>query len=95
MQILGIRKEVQLLWEILSSTTAYYIWKGRCSLIFHQVRVSSTKLVYSIWLDMVHTLKGQWDCIVGDFDDKAAQCHEFLILWTITPLMTSKNGNPC
>ena len=27
MQFLGIRNEVQPVWEILSTTTAYYIWK--------------------------------------------------------------------
>ena len=85
-------KEIQPLCEILSRTTAYYIWKALCSLAFHQVWASLTELVKSIWLDMVHTLKGRWDCIVGDSDDKFAQRHQFLILWTTTPLMTSKNG---
>ena len=37
MQFLGIRKEIQPLWEILSSIVAYYIWKALCSLAFHQV----------------------------------------------------------
>ena len=73
-QFLGIRKEIQPLWEILNSTTAYYIWKARCSLVFHQVRASPIELVKRIWLDMIHTLKGQY-CIVGDFDDKVAQHH--------------------
>ena len=50
--------------------TAYYIWN-----VFHQIRASPTKLVKSIWLDMVHTLKSQWECIIGDSYDKAAQCH--------------------
>ena len=27
---------------------------------------------------MVHTLKGQWDCIVGDFEDKAAQRYQLV-----------------
>ena len=38
MQFFGIRKEVQPLWEILSSTILYYIWKAQCSLVFHRVR---------------------------------------------------------
>ena len=94
MPFFEIRKEVQPLWEILSSTTTYNIWKARCSLVFHQVRASPIELVKSIWLDMVHTLKGQWDCIVGDSNDKGAQRHQFPTLWTTTPLMASKNGSP-
>mgnify|MGYP007129928753 FL=1 len=43
---------------------------------------------------MVHTLKGQWDCIIGDSKDKVAQCHEFLTLWKATPLISLENGNP-
>ena len=33
-----------------------------------------------IWLDIVHTLKGQWDGIVRDSDAKIAQWSEFLII---------------
>ena len=74
--LLGIRKEIQPLWEIASSIAiAYYIWKARCSLVFHQVKASPTDLVKSIWLEMVHTLNRQWDCIVRDSDNKVAQRH--------------------
>ena len=38
--------------------------------------------------------EGKWDCIVEGFDHKAAQRHQFLTLWTVTPLMTSKNVTP-
>ena len=34
LRFLGVRKEVQTVWEILSSTTVYHIWKARCSLVF-------------------------------------------------------------
>ena len=43
--------------------------------IFHQVRASPVEIVHNIWLDMIHTLKGQWDCLIGDSEPKAAQCH--------------------
>ena len=45
-------------------------------------------------MDMVHSLKGQWDGIVGDFDAKTTQCHGFLSMRTTTPFMTSKNDTP-
>ena len=59
LQFLGVRKEGQPLWEILSSITTYNIWKAQCSFVFHQVRSSPTGLINNIWLDMFHTLKGQ------------------------------------
>ena len=40
---------------------------------------------------MVHLEKGQWDCIIGDLDDKVAQHHKFLPLWKATPLMSLRN----
>ena len=40
---------------------------------FHQVRISRVEVVCNIWLDMVHTLKGQWDGCVGGSDTKIAQ----------------------
>ena len=79
---------------VIEQSTVYYIWKARCSLIFHQVRASPVEIVHNIWLDMIHTLKGQWDCLIGDSEPKAAQCHQFLTLWKATPLISLENGNP-
>ena len=42
--------------------------------------MSSAELVTNIWLDMVHTLKGQWDGIVGDSNAKTAQRLAYLIM---------------
>ena len=53
---------------------------------FHQVRASPIELVNNIWLDMVHTLKGQWDTIIGDSNDKVSQHHRFLTLWKLLHL---------
>ena len=72
--------------DIEQYNSTYYIWKAWCSLVFHQVRASPTLLVKSIWLDTLHTLKGQWDCIIGEFDDKVAQHYQFLTLWKATHL---------
>ena len=94
LQFTGTRKEVQPVWEILSSTTIYHIWKVRCSLIFHQLKTPLAELVSNIWLDIVHTLKGQWDGIVGDSDAKIAQQHEFITIWKVAPFMTTNCDNP-
>ena len=94
LQFTGIRKEVQPVWEILSSTTIYHIWKTRCSLIFQQLKTPPAELVSNIWLDIVHTLKGQWDGIIGDSDAKIAQRHEFITIWKPSPFMTANCGTP-
>ena len=72
MQFLGRRKEMQPLWELLSTTTICYIGNARCSSIFHQVRISPVEVVHNIWLDIINTLKGQWDGFIGDSDTKIA-----------------------
>ena len=86
----GVRKEVQPVWEILSSTIVYHIWKARCSLVFHQLKIPPVEVVSNIWLDMVHTLS-QWDGIVGDSEAKIAHRSEVLI-WTTTRFLTSNFG---
>ena len=92
MQLLGIRKEIQPLWEILSSTIAYYIWKARYSSIYHQIRGSRVEVVCNISFDMVHTLKGQWYDFNGDPYPKFAQCLQFISLWKDTPHLSCKGG---
>ena len=80
--------------DIESSTTVYHIWKARCSLVFHELKTSPAELVSNIWLDIVHSLKDQWDGIVGDSYAKIANWHEFLIIRITTPYMTSNYDNP-
>ena len=79
---------------MVSCTIVYHIWKARYSLAFHQLKTPPTEVVSNIWLEIGHTLKGQWDGIVGDSEAKIAQRHEFLIIWTTTPFMTSNYGTP-
>ena len=69
--------------QMLSSTTMYHIWKAlsfSMSLKHHPLN-----WFQSILLDIVHTLKGQWDGIIGDSDAKIAQQHEFITTWKATP----------
>ena len=51
-------------------------------------------MVSNIWLDIVHTLQGQWDGIAGNSEAKITQQHEFLIIWTTTLFMTSNYNTP-
>ena len=70
---------MQPLWEISSLVLQYILFGRRIALSFFiKFRASPIELINNIWLDMRHTLKGQWDCIIQDFDDKFSQCHQFL-----------------
>ena len=40
MQFLGRWKDMQQLWELLSSNSTYYTWRPHWSLIFYQARAS-------------------------------------------------------
>ena len=71
-----------------------YIWKGRCSSIFHQVRVSLVEVVRNIWLDMVHTLKGQWDYLIGYKPIKLLNVSSLLLFGKILHFCAFKDGSP-
>ena len=90
MQFLGRRKEMQPLWELLCNITIYYIWKASWSNIFHEARASLVEMVHNIWRDMMHTLKGQWGCLIGDSEAKVAQHHQFLTQWELLQLCPPK-----
>ena len=49
MQFLGRWKDMQQLWELLSSNSTYYTWRPHWSLIFYQAR--------AVWIDMIHFLR--------------------------------------
>ena len=43
-QFLGVRKEIQPVWEIFS-IIVHNNWKAQCSLVFHQVKATPSDLV--------------------------------------------------
>ena len=59
-QIVDVRyvKEMQPLWEILSSTTIWHIWNGHCALVLDNRATDNVVFVREIWFDIVLTLRG-------------------------------------
>ena len=51
-------------------------------------------MVCNIWLDVIHTLKGELDCLIGHSDAKVAQFLQFITLWKDTPLLSSNDSSP-
>lgn len=40
---------MQPIWEILSTTTMWYIWKDRCTFVMGNTRISNVKSIVSYW----------------------------------------------
>ena len=90
----GYVKEIQPLWEILSSTTMWYIWKARCALVLDNRATNSVVSVREIWLHIVLTLRGQFDAIQGDSDRRIIQRLAFIKRWKKYPFFMVTNGTP-
>ena len=53
------------LWELLCSMTLWAIWKARNIEIFESKRTPPVVSIQEIWSELIHTLKGQFDDIIG------------------------------
>ena len=65
MDIHYMPKTMQVVWELLSITTMWFLWTARCSKAFDNIMVHPVEIVRNVWMQMVHTLKGQYDEIKG------------------------------
>ena len=69
-----------------SWTTWTHLWKAPGSLVFKQKRIPTVELVKTIWLQLVHTIKGQYDAIVGNSDVVMLKRSNFLQRWKHWPI---------
>ena len=61
-------KEMKNVWELLCTTTMWYIWIAGCSKVFDNFVVHPEGNVRNVWMRMVRTLKEQYDGIKGDIN---------------------------
>ena len=97
MQHIGVvryDKEMQPLWEILSSITMWHIWKARCARVLGNRATHNVVSVREIWLDIVLTLRGQFDSLQGDSDRSYLQRLSFIKRWKKSPFLVVSNGSP-
>ena len=66
MEILSMLKATQEVWELLCTTTMWFIWIARCSKVFGNTIVHPVESVRNVWMEMVHTLKGRYEDIKGE-----------------------------
>ena len=74
-----------LLWELLSSTTMWVIWKYRCVKVFDNKTTAPVEAIKEIWSIIIHTLKGQYDNIKGHSEAAEKQRRNFHDLWRHGP----------
>ena len=87
-------KEMQPLWEILSSTTMWHIWKACCALVLDNRATNSVVSVREIWLHIVLTVTGQFDLLQGEASRRILQILEFIKTWEKSPFLKVTNGTP-
>ena len=87
-------KTMQEVWELLCTTTMWFIWTARCSKVFGNTTIHPVESTRNVWMEMVHTLKGQYEDIKGETDVAVLQRLEFIVYWKKTPFLTIQNSRP-
>lgn len=57
------RREGDHRWELISSIALWFVWRARCRRIFEGRAVPPAETVRDFWLELIHTLRGQFDRI--------------------------------
>ena len=59
-------KTMQEVWELLCTTTMWFIWSARFSKVFGNTTIHPMESARNVWMEMVHTLKGRYEDIKGE-----------------------------
>ena len=85
------RREGDHRWELISSLALWFFWRARCRQIFEGRAVPPAETVRDFWLELIYTLRGQFDRIQGDSDAAIRRRFAFLRLWK-GPFFTESRG---
>ena len=55
-------------WELISSLALWFVWRARCRRIFEARPIPPAETVRDFWMELIHTLRGQFDRLQGDSD---------------------------
>ena len=78
------------LWEILSVSTMWVIWKSRCAKVFDNKSTPPAEAIKEIWSVIIHTVKGRYDNITdhSNRDMFCKQCYQSqLFVWQNSALI--------
>lgn len=68
-------------WEMISSIAAWSIWRARCTRVFKDRGIPPAETIRDFWTELKHTLRGQFEGLVGSFDRMQKRREAFLHLW--------------
>ena len=75
-------------WELISSFGLWFIWRAWCRWIFEGRPIPPPETVRDFWVELIHTLRGQYDQIQGNSDEMIQRRHAFLQQWGKGPFCT-------
>ena len=72
-------------WNMVSSVMIWFVWKARCKEDFEGKMEPPVKTVLKIWLEIIHTLRRQYDVISGSSDRTLEKRFTFHKFWQHDP----------
>ena len=78
-------------WRIINSIIAWFIWKRRCRYAFEELKTPPTETLMDLWVELLHSLKGQFEEIKGELDYSMKRREAFFKCWDNFHLY-SRNG---
>ena len=73
--------EEDMVWSTISSLVVWVLWKARCKCVFQKVKQNAVDLVKEVWLMLIHTLRGQYDAIIGEPEVVIRRQQNFREIW--------------
>ena len=78
-----------MVWSTISSLVVWVLWKARCKCVFQKIKQNAVELVKEVWLMLLHTLRGQYDAIVGEPEVVIRKQQQFRKIWQYVEVFTS------
>ena len=66
-------------WSVVSQF--WCIWKARCLKIFQNATERLAQIIFGIWIEIVHNLKGSLDNMKGNMQHAKLKRLEFHAIW--------------
>ena len=81
-----------LQWELIGSLAVWFVWRARCRRIFEGRAVPPAESIRDFWLELIHTLRGQYDRLQGSSDAMVRRRLAFLSVWGKGPYLSQASG---
>ena len=79
-------------WELIKSLGLGFVWRARCRRIFEARSVPTAETIRDFWVELIHTLPGQYEQLQGDSDSRKGRRRPFLQRWGAGPFFYLRAG---